>query len=303
MAKKKPVTIGEMRRKQRSRAAKSKLEMGPAKMDTSHISPMRQREKKSLMRLHKTVGKPLTDEEFDREYDDPGNLGQARAEKIREMQDRLKSPLFEKRLADQGIHYDQEVLDRVSRGIETTPVRLSYMGGFAPKGAYNPRPGRRSVRLDTLAKQQYGEDVIKRTLRHELEHDGDERFEAVAGKSLANEQVGILKKLGAIPGKEGHDHEKTDKEALYSPGHVRIGIMAIRDELGKEFVTRDDLLELLGTPGPRGEDASFAWKNRDSVQYLKRMIATGKSFKEIADLMNQVATRQKVAARASKEWA
>ena len=321
MAKKKPITIGEMRRKQRSRAAKSNLEMGPAKMDTSHIWPMKPVEEAKLKDVvtradeRKIRKENIPPHEFEAGYNiqgrylEPGSLGQVRSEKIKQMTDRLKSPLFSKRLSDQGIHYDPEVLDHVSRGVETTPVRLGHLGPFT-QGTYQPKKGKREIKIDAINRRASGRSNTARTLRHELEHDLDERFrDAEGGLSLAERQMGVLGQLGAVS--EKHDHSEHGhgshfgEEKLYSPGHVRIGIMALRDEVGKEFVTADDLREVLSKK-PQSRSSSQAksrFKARDSRYYLERMLKTGKSLKAIADLINQVAARQKAAARESTELA
>jgi len=313
MSRKKPLTVGEVRRQRRAKVAKSKLEMGPAKAKASHVTHMERPDRFLLgsfvQRLDKAQGTSKMDT-FEKDYPGPPEyLGRAKERKIHELQARLKDPVFAKRLADQGVHYDDDVLDHVSRKIEVTPMKLGFgMRGAA--GSYEPRRGQQKIKVDTLSAtpghEYFDKEATKKTVRHEIEHDFDERFRAAeGGRSLAEKQGKLLEKLGAASGDDSHSKRGKglhDASRLYSPGHMRIGVMNIRDEVGKEFVTADDLEEVLAADAPHA-DPHGRWFLRGSMRYLRRMMGTGKSLKEIADLINQVATRQKVAARASKERA
>jgi hypothetical protein len=139
----------------------------------------------------------------------------------------------------------------------------------------NPRKGKRESPEDFQG---------KRTLRHEMEHAYDEE----AG--LARLQEPLLKKLGAhSKGKhKGHSHSKESKylkdKKLFDSSHMRIGVMHMRDDAGKNFLDGADLKGILGMD-----------KERKSRVYLERMMKAnpGLSLGELSKLINQVAQKKK----------
>ena len=227
---------------------------------------------------------------------DKAVVQEAAIRKKEELAKRLKGKRFRERLAKQGIAVDDDVLEHVGNTVRATPVFATKQVGDA-YGVYTER----DVKNPTFATQhrrlyKRGSDVRvnpskltdkkKRSVtRHELEHAFDESFKAAnPGKSLSQVQGPLFKRLGADMKEYGR----------YSPEEMRTDIMELRDEIGSEDVSVEQLKKYRDQykdvhPGnlPRAHGM------------IRRAIEAnpGMSLEELAKLINSVAMRKRKTVR------
>jgi hypothetical protein len=216
-----------------------------------------------------------SDKEFNSEPNPlkPG-LGEARQKKADELRSGEKIDRDTKRLRSQGLNTSPEVLKGAARKAAATEVLTRGLMPLGVTGSYDHGKNRINIADDVMNKEKG-----KRTLRHEMEHAYDE-----AG-NLSGIQAKALKKLGAAdPGAREKGADKLGDARQYSPEHIRIGIMHIRDDAKKNFVDGEDLDGILKLE-----------KGRKSRQYLERMMKAnpGMSMDDIAKLTNQIAARKR----------
>jgi len=250
------------------------------------------RSKASLITVNPAYAKwaKKTEKQFNLPPDPPlqPHLGQAREQKVKELKSKEKIERDIKRLASQGIKVKPELLRKAAERAASAPVEISDTP-FMPlgvRGRYQLiRKGPHRIQIQQMIKNP-GKDETpddfqgKRTLRHEIEHAYDEDI------GLAKKQEKLLKKLGAA-GIHDHKHHKDDEkpdyfkpEKLFNIGHMRIGVMHMRDDVGKNFLDSGDLSKILKMK-----------KDRKSRIYLERMIKQNPkmSLDSLAKLINQVA--------------
>ena len=244
----KPVTVGEMRRKKRSKAANTKLKM-------------------------------------------------------------------KGRLASQGLKVPpgiENIIPQVvsQTGIEVADSEVPEGAGGAhhryryPDGSYKQRIALREYPTRKGAPESartYSADVLD----HELDHATDyaaSRLEG--GKSLSERQHKLLGEMGAISKKSHGAEAARMMKAHYSPSHIRTGIMAMRRITGKEFLTGQDIENMINDLSKDKAAMAGIGRGNEAMRTIRWIMETdpNKNFDEIAAMINQVATRQKVAARASEEW-
>ena len=205
----------------------------------------------------------------------PG-LGEARQKKADELRSGEKIDRDTKRLRSQGLNTSPEVLRSAAKKASKAEVLTRGLMPLGVTGSYDHGKNRINIADDVMNKEKG-----KRTLRHEMEHAYDE-----AG-NLSGIQAKALKKLGAAdPGAREKGADKLGDARQYSPEHIRIGIMHIRDDAKKNFVDGEDLDGILKLE-----------KGRKSRQYLERMMKAnpGMSLDGIAKLTNQIAARKRAA--------
>jgi hypothetical protein len=209
-----------------------------------------------------------------------------------ELSKRLKSKRFRERLAKQGIAVDDDVLKHAEDTVKATPVYATKRVGDDAYGRYTERGKNPTSATKHRRLRKAGTDVrvdpssltdkkIKSVTRHELEHAFDESFKAAnPGKSLSQAQGPLFKRLGADMKEYGR----------YSPEEMRTDIMELRDEIGSEDVSAEQLKKYRDQykdvhPGnlPRAHGM------------VRRAIEAnpGMSLEELAKLINSVAMRQR----------
>jgi len=227
------------------------------------------------------------------------DLGRARQQKADEFRSDEKIRRDVGRLASQGIQVDPSTLRAAADKAAATQVSVTDTLPFGVRGAYGHDTG--NVYISDAIQNPRDVDAQgswqgQRTLRHELEHAYDE----AAG--LAGMQAPLLDRLGAhkadhdhgpgghTHGPETHDHtDHSSDAAVFNRGHMRIGVMHMRDDTGKQFLDGKDLQNILKLD-----------KGRNSRVYLERMMQSnpGMSLDKLAQLINQVAVRERAVAGA-----
>ncbi len=215
------------------------------------------------------------------------HLGSARQGKADELRSKEKIDRDVKRLSTQGLQVGSATLRRAADEAAATPVEVRGSLPMGVRGMHD-RKKKKIMIADNVMNPKKGEDPKgswqgKRTLRHEQEHAYDE----AAG--LSKMQAPLLDKLGAHQGDDDHDHTKHSSlsdERLYDRSHMRIGVMHMREDLGKDFLDATDLEEILKLG-----------KERKSRMYLERMIEQNPDadLQDLSKLINQVAAREKAA--------
>lgn len=224
------------------------------------------------------------------------HLGRVRQKKADELRSEEKIQRDVGRLASQGIQVNPSDLRQAAGEAASAQVRTTDLLPFGTRGAYDHDTG--NVHISTAVQNPRDKDRSpdgklgswqgERTLRHEIEHAYDE----AAG--LAEMQAPLLDRLGAHQ-EEQHEHgdhgpsaqdRHLEEDKFYDRGHMRIGVMHMRDDVGKQFLDSNDLQEILGLD-----------KNRKSRVYLERMIESNPNMnlEDLAKLINQVATREQAA--------
>ena len=252
-------------------------------------------------------------------------LQQAKDLKIQQLQDRLADPLFVERLLSQGIEIDPAVLEGVGAEVSQIPVTVEDEAGSGVLGATrrDRKTGQQSITLNpqeiltsglrTAAKTSAGDsieginwalkDQATRTLRHELEHGFSGAFRKgrvttsfERDQSLADIQRRALRDLVDTRSEEMTDlmmGEETDEGLVFMPDyasneHIRVYIMSLRDELGKEIIDAKDLELIRKAPDLFSRD----------VHRLMKMIETSapkRKPEEIVDIINSIAMRDEPA--------
>jgi len=205
----------------------------------------------------------------------PG-LGKARQKKADELRDEEKVKRDIGRLKTQGLKVAPGVLRSAAKKAAQAEVLTRGLMPLGSTGSYDHNKNRINISDDVM-----NTDKGKRTLRHEMEHAYDE-----AG-NLSGIQSKALKKLGAVvPGARKKGAGMLSDARQYSPEHMRIGVMHIRDDAKKNFVDGKDLDGILKLE-----------KGRKSRQYLERMMKAnpGMSMDDLAKLTNQIAARKRAA--------
>tara|TARA_R110000765_G_scaffold143111_1_gene244578 strand:- start:480 stop:1316 length:837 start_codon:yes stop_codon:yes gene_type:complete len=220
------------------------------------------------------------------------HLGKARQGKADELRSEGKIATDIKRLASQGVKADPALLRKAAERAAQTKVEVTEFLPLGVRGRYsqNRKSGAQRIQVNSRVKnprKDKGESSKdfqgKRTLRHEMEHAyGD-------SAGLAKLQSPLLNKLGAHSdgGHKGHEHSKESEflkdEKLFDAGHMRIGVMHMRDDVGKVFLDGADLKNILGMD-----------KKRKARVYLERMMKAnpGMSLSELSKLTNQVARKK-----------
>lgn len=287
---KKPLTVGEVRRKKRSKAANTKLKMGPALFDKSKVRTDR------------------AEIEVDTEH-----LSRRRDEYLEQLGEKTK--LMKGRLASQGLKVPpgiENIIPQVvsQTGIEVADSEVPEGAGGAhhryryPDGSYKQRIALREYPTRKGAPESaktYSADILDHELDHATDHAA-RRLEG--GKSLSERQHKLLGEMGAIS-EESHGAEAARMmKAHYSPSHIRTGIMAMRRITGKEFLTGQDIENMINDLSKDKAAMAGIGRGNEAMRTIRWIMETdpNKNFDEIAAMINQVATRQKVAARASEEW-
>ena len=210
-----------------------------------------------------------------------------------ELYERLKSKRFRERLAKQGIAVDDDVLKHAEDTVKATPVFVTKKVGGGAHGEFkeegeNPtfktKHGRRlrggtHVRVDPTSVPT---DKLRRSVtRHELEHAFDRSFMGASpGLNLSQAQAPLLKKLGA----------KGEEDPRYSPEETRADIMELRDEIGSEDVSVEQLKKY------QKESKGVSPGNLPRAHGMVRQAIEanpGMSLEELAKLINSVAMRQR----------
>ena len=202
------------------------------------------------------------------------HLGKARQKKADELGSKEKIATDVKRLASQGIKVDPSLLQKAAKRAAKARVEVTGILPLGVRGRYSQNKGgaqriqvHSRVKNPRKGKGESPEDFQgKRTTRHEMEHAyGD-------SAGLPEIQKSTLNRLGA----------QKDK-GLFDAGHIRIGVMHMRDDAGKVFLDGADLKNILGMD-----------KKRKSRVYLERMMKAnpGMSLAELSKLTNQVARKK-----------
>ena len=256
-----------------------------------HQSPaMLERQERSLRKYN------LNPDDF------PGlqpDLGRARQQKADELRSKDKIQRDTGRLASQGIQVDPSVLRAAADKAAAAQVSVTDTLPFGVRGAFGHDTG--NVYISDAIQNPRNVDAQgswqgQRTLRHELEH-------AYGGAAkLAEMQAPLLDRLGAhkadhdhgpgghTHGPETHDHtDHSSDAAVFNRDHMRIGVMHMRDDTGKQFLDSKDLQNILKLN-----------KGRNSRVYLERMMQSnpGMSLDKLAQLINQIAVREEAVAGA-----
>jgi hypothetical protein len=250
---------------------------------------MLEREKRSLERYN------LNPDDFSGLQPHLGRVRQQKADELRS-EEKIQRDLG--RLASQGVRMTPEELRRAASEAASAQVRTTDLLPFGTRGAYDHDTG--NIHISTAVQNPRAKDRLpsgelgswqgERTLRHEIEHAYDE----AAG--LAQAQAPLLDRLGAHRSEHhDHDHGQSERDRhlaedkLYDRGHMRIGVMHMRDDTGKQFLDGKDLQNILGLD-----------KQRKSRMYLERMMQSnpGMSLDKLAQLINQVAVRERAVAGA-----
>ena len=203
------------------------------------------------------------------------HLGKARQQKADELRSKEKIATDVKRLASQGVKVDPALLQKAAERAAKARVEVTEFLPLGVRGRYSQNKGgaqriqvHSRVKNPRKGKGESPEDFQgKRTARHEMEH----AYADAAG--LPEIQGSALERLGA----------QKDK-GLFDAGHIRIGVMHMRDDAGKGFLDGADLKGILGMD-----------KERKSRVYLERMMKAnpGLSLGELSKLINQVAQKKK----------
>jgi len=222
---------------------------------------------------------------------DAAVVQKAAIRKKEELSKRLKSKRFRERLAKQGIAVDDDVLKHADDTVKATPVyatkRVEGAYGQYTERGKNPTSATKHRRLrkagtDVRVNPSILTDKKKKSVtRHELEHAFDESFKAAnPGKSLSQVQGPLFKRLGADMKEYGR----------YSPEEMRTDIMELRDEIGSEDVSAEQLKKFRD----QYKDVSPGNLPRAHGMVRRAIEANpGMSLEELAKLINSVAMRQR----------
>tara|TARA_R110002050_G_scaffold174854_2_gene307741 strand:+ start:1726 stop:2586 length:861 start_codon:yes stop_codon:yes gene_type:complete len=225
-------------------------------------------------------------------------IQKAARKKKQELSSRLGSERFKDRLAKQGVAVDDDVLKHADDTVKATPVYATkQVPGYA-HGEYrevrnNPTSATKHQRLRRAGSQvrvnptNLPTDKRKNAVtRHELEHAFDESFRAAdPGKSLSQIQGPLFKKLGS----ETTMYNK-NTAGRYSPEELRTDIMELRDEIGSEDVSAEQLRKY------RDQSRGVHPGNLPRIHGMVRRVIEanpGMSLEDIAKLINSVAMRQR----------
>ena len=237
-------------------------------------------------KVYKTKGISRRDADF---------IEEAARRKKQDLSSRLGSERFKDRLAKQGIAVGDDVLKHVDDTVKATPIYATKH--VDEHGEYREAPSRipslptsatKHRRLGKVGTQirvnptSVPTDKLRRSVtRHELEHAFDESFKAAnPGKSLTQVQAPLLKKLGA----------RGQEDLRYSPEETRADIMELRDEIGSEDVSVEQLKKYIDQS--RGIHSGHLPRIHGMVRQAIEA-NPGMSLEDIAKLINSVAMRQR----------
>ena len=213
-------------------------------------------------------------------------------EKRKRLNDRLNSVQFEERLAAQGLGIDSDARSRAAKDMRETEVQISDGKMGSATGSMFSRdntglpPGswKQFVRLRRTLP---GSDIensgmsVATDTGHELEHAFSNSFTP----PLATQQAPLLQSLGA-----SNQPESSVQGTAPDLEHMRTGIMQMRDMIGRENISPDDLQRLYWD----AKDSANAYGRPEFYNVLDFIMKANPnaSFDDIATMINTVASRR-----------